>query len=110
VSSNTAALLVACKVKADFMSQSMARLQAAGNGVKRAAELLVRAAQHAVEMQQVEKHVEVSTRFVPGIAQEIKCKEAILTKERELDEARNRLKAIRLAKYGHHDIESNEST
>ena len=40
VSSNTAALLVACKVKSDFMSQSMARLQTAGNAVKRAADAL----------------------------------------------------------------------
>ncbi|CAF1241967.1 unnamed protein product [Rotaria magnacalcarata] len=110
VSSNTAALLVACKVKADFMSQSMARLQTAGNAVKRAADALVRSAQRAVEMQQEDKYFEVSLRVVPGIAQEIKCKEAILTKERELDEARNRLKAIRLAKYGHSEQDSNEST
>ena len=110
VSSNTAALLVACKVKAACMSQSMARLQTAGNAVKRAADTLVRSAQQAVDMQGEEKHFEVSTRFVPGIAQEIKCKEVILTKERELDEARNRLKAIRLAKYGHNEQESNDST
>ncbi|CAF4735686.1 unnamed protein product [Rotaria sp. Silwood1] len=110
VSSNTAALLVACKVKADFMSQSMARLQTAGNAVKRATDALVRSAQRAVEMQQEDKYFEVSMRVVPGIAQEIKCKEVILTKERELDEARNRLKAIRLAKYGHNEQDSNEST
>ncbi|UJR28105.1 hypothetical protein I4U23_009360 [Adineta vaga] len=110
VSSNTAALLVACKVKADFMSQSMARLQTAGNAVKRAADALVRSAQHAVEMQQEDRYFEVSLRVVPGIAQEIKCKEAILTKERELDEARNRLKAVRLAKYGHNEHDSYEST
>ncbi|CAF0758188.1 unnamed protein product [Adineta steineri] len=110
VSSNTAALLVACKVKADFMSQSQARLQTAGNAVKRAADALVRSAQHAVEMQREDKYFEVSMRVVPGIAQEIKCKEVILTKERELDEARNRLKAIRLAKYGHTEQDSNEST
>ena len=88
----------------------MTRLQTAGNAVKRAADALVRAAQQAVELQREEKQVEVSTRFVPGIAQEIKCKEAILTKERELDEARSRLKAVRLAKYGHTESESNEST
>jgi talin len=92
------------------MSQSMTRLQNAGNTVKRAADILVRSAQQAVDMQNEDKHFEVSTRFVPGIAQEIKCKEAILTKERELDEARNRLKAIRLAKYGHNEQESNDST
>ncbi|CAF0836753.1 unnamed protein product, partial [Didymodactylos carnosus] len=103
VSSNTAALLVACKVKADFMSQSMTRLQNAGNAVKRATDALVRSSQQAVEMQEEEKYLEVSMRFVPGIAQEIKAKEIILTKERELDEARNRLKALHLAKYGHVD-------
>ncbi|CAF0840452.1 unnamed protein product [Didymodactylos carnosus] len=108
VSSNTAALLVACKVKADFMSQSMARLQNAGNAVKRATDALVRSSQQAVEMQEEEKYLEVSMRFVPGIAQEIKAKEIILTKERELDEARNRLKALHLAKYGHVD-KNNES-
>ncbi|CAF3354839.1 unnamed protein product [Rotaria socialis] len=110
VSSNTAALLVACKVKADFMSQSMTRLQNAGNAVKRAADTLVRSAQQAADMKQEDQSFEVSTSLVTGIAQEIKCKEAILTKERELDEARNRLKAIRLAKYGHNEQESNDST
>ncbi|CAF4281509.1 unnamed protein product, partial [Rotaria magnacalcarata] len=110
VSSNTAALLVACKVKADFMSQSMTRLQNAGNAVKRAADTLVRSAQQAADMKQEDQPFEVSTSLVTGIAQEIKCKEAILTKERELDEARNRLKAIRLAKYGHNEQESNDST
>ncbi|CAF4681847.1 unnamed protein product [Rotaria sp. Silwood1] len=110
VSSNTAALLVACKVKADFMSQSMTRLQNTSNAVKRAADILVRTAQQAIDMQQEEKQIEVSTRLVSGIAQEIKCKEAILTKERELDEARNRLKAMRLAKYGHNEQDSNDST
>jgi len=88
----------------------MTRLQTAGNAVKRAADALVRSAQQAVDSKQEDKQIEVSTRFVPGIAQEIKCKEAILTKERELDEARNRLKAIRLAKYGHNESESNDST
>jgi len=88
----------------------MTRLQTAGNAVKRAADALVRSAQQAVDSKQEDKQIEVSTRFVPGIAQEIKCKKAILTKERELDEARNRLKAIRLAKYGHNESESNDST
>ncbi|CAF1015805.1 unnamed protein product [Rotaria sordida] len=110
VSSNTAALLVACKVKADFMSQTMTRLQNASNAVKRTADILVRTAQQTIDMQQEEKHIEVSKRLVSGIAQEIKCKEVILTKERELDQARNRLKAIRLAKYGHNGQESNDST
>lgn len=91
------------------MSQSMTRLQNAGNAVKRAADMLVRSAQQAVDMKQEEKPFEVSTSLVTGIAQEIKCKEAILTKERELDEARNRLKAIRLAKYGHSE-DASDST
>ena len=110
VNSTTAALIVACKVKADFLSPSMTRLQGASQNIKRATDALVRAAQQAVEMQQEEKQIEVSTSLVSGIAQEIKCKEIILTKERELDEARHRLKTIRLAKYGHNESESNEST
>ena len=88
----------------------MAHLQDAGNAVKRAADGLVRTAKQVAEMQHQEKYLEVSAGLVPGIAQEIKCKEAILTKERELDEARNRLKAIRLAKYTHNEQESTDST
>lgn len=99
VASSTAQLLVACKVKADPESQAMKRLQAAGNAVKKATDNLVRAAQQAIE-QEDEQNLIISTRRVQGITQEIVAREAILKKERELAEAREKLAAINRAKYG----------
>ena len=98
VASSTAQLLVACKVKADSTSQGMRRLQAAGNAVKKATENLVRAAQQAIEHEE-EQSIVLSKRRVSGIAQEISFREAILKKERELEEAREKLAAVRRAKY-----------
>ncbi|RWS31093.1 talin-1-like protein [Leptotrombidium deliense] len=100
VASSTAQLLVACKVKADPDSQTMRRLQAAGNAVKKATDLLVRSAQQAIENDE-EQSLVISKRRVPGIAQEIVAREEILRKERELEEARDKLVQIRRAKYGH---------
>ncbi|CDQ89318.1 unnamed protein product, partial [Oncorhynchus mykiss] len=69
VSASTAQLLVACKVKADQDSQTMKRLQAAGNAVKRASDSLVKAAQKAAFDAQDEQAVVVKSRMVGGIAQ-----------------------------------------
>lgn len=99
VAGSTAQLLVACKVKADADSQAMRRLQAAGNAVKKATDNLVRSAQQAIEHDD-EQSIILSKRRVPGIAQEIVAREAILKKERELVEAREKLAAIHRAKYG----------
>ncbi|GFT39672.1 talin-2 [Nephila pilipes] len=99
VASSTAQLLVACKVKADPDSQSMHRLQQAGNAVKRATDNLVRAAQQAIEHDE-ERSLVINKRMVGGIAQEIVAREEILRKERELEEAREKLAALRKAKYG----------
>lgn len=44
----------------------------------------------------------VNKKLVGSLAQEIEAQEAILKKERELEEAKKRLAAIRKAKY-HHD-------
>lgn len=98
VASSTAQLLVACKVKADSTSPGMKRLQEAGHAVKRATENLVKAAQQAIDHEE-EQSIVLSRRRVSGIAQEIQFREAILKKERELDEARERLAAARRAKY-----------
>jgi talin len=76
----------------------MRRLQAAGNAVKKATENLVRAAQHAINHEE-EQSIVLSKRRVSGIAQEISFREAILKKERELEEARQKLAAVRRAKY-----------
>ncbi|XP_029174485.1 talin-1 isoform X2 [Nylanderia fulva] len=98
VASSTAQLLVACKVKADPDSDSTKRLQAAGNAVKRATDNLVRAAQQAIQ-QEEDRSLVLNRRMVGGIAQEIDARSEVLRIERELEEARGRLTAIRLAKY-----------
>ncbi|KAL1132788.1 hypothetical protein AAG570_010740 [Ranatra chinensis] len=98
VASWTAHLLVACKVKADPNSETTKRLQAAGNAVKRATDNLVRAAQQAIQ-QEEEKSLVLNRKMVGGIAQEINARSEVLRIERELEEARGRLTAIRQAKY-----------
>lgn len=98
VASSTAQLLVACKVKADPDSETTKRLQAAGNAVKRATDNLVRAAQQAIHHDD-ERSLVLNRRMVGGIAQEINARSEVLRIEKELEEARNRLTAIRLAKY-----------
>ncbi|XP_077478132.1 talin-1 isoform X1 [Stigmatopora argus] len=99
VAASTAQLLVACKVKADQDSQTMKRLQAAGNAVKRASDNLVKAAQKAAFDAQDDQAVVVKSKMVGGIAQIIAAQEEMLRKERELDEARKRLATIRQQQY-----------
>lgn len=98
VASSTAQLLVACKVKADPNSDNTRRLQAAGNAVKRATDNLVRAAQQAIHHDE-ERSLILNKKMVGGIAQEIDARSEVLRIEKELEEARNRLTAIRQAKY-----------
>ncbi|KAA0703636.1 Talin-1 [Triplophysa tibetana] len=95
VAASTAQLLVACKVKADQDSQTMKRLQVAGNAVKRASDNLVKAAQKAAFEAQDDQAVIVGRRMVGGIAQIIAAQEEMLRKEKELEEARKRLAMIR---------------
>ena len=102
VASSTASLLVACKVKSGQDSTSMNRLQQAGNAVKRATEMLVKAAQKAKELaehEEDEQSIILSKRKVPGIAQEIVAREEIIKKEKELEEAREKLALIHKSKY-----------
>uniref|UniRef100_A0AAQ4R077 Talin 1 n=1 Tax=Gasterosteus aculeatus aculeatus TaxID=481459 RepID=A0AAQ4R077_GASAC len=99
VAASTAQLLVACKVKADQDSQTMKRLQAAGNAVKRASDNLVKAAQKAAFDAQDDQAVVVKSKMVGGIAQIIAAQEEMLRKERELEEARRRLATIRQQQY-----------
>ncbi|OQR67172.1 talin-2-like [Tropilaelaps mercedesae] len=109
VASSTAQLLVACKVKSSPDSPTMKRLQTAGNAVKQATESLVRAARRYIEQTEefqlvINKQVSIlqtqlTIRMVGGIAQEIVAREEILRKERELEEARERLVQLRKAKY-----------
>ncbi|XP_013858220.1 talin-1 isoform X2 [Austrofundulus limnaeus] len=99
VAASTAQLLVACKVKADQDSQTMKRLQAAGNAVKRASDNLVKAAQKAAFDAQDDQAVVVKSKMVGGIAQIIAAQEEMLRKEKELEEARKRLAMIRQQQY-----------
>lgn len=98
VASSTAHVLVACQVKANPDSKTMARLKAAGDAVKKATDNLVAAAKRAIEHEE-ELNLVVSRRKVPGIAQEISAREEILRKERELNDAREKLAAIHKARY-----------
>lgn len=98
VAGSTAQLLVACKVKADPNSESTRRLQSAGNAVIKSTDNLVRAAQKAISHEE-ERCLVLNRRMVGGIAQEINARSEVLRIERQLDEARGRLTAIRQAKY-----------
>jgi talin len=78
----------------------MRRLQHAGNAVKRATDALVRSAQQAVDAsREEEKYIELNTRFVGSMAQEIALREEILRKERELKAAQAAYNAVKKARY-----------
>lgn len=98
VASSTAQLLIACKVKSDPNSETGRRLQAAGNAVIKSTENLVRAAQQAIEGEE-EHTLRLNRNMVDGMAQEINARSEVLKMERQLEEARNKLTAIRHAKY-----------
>ncbi|XP_063702056.1 talin-2 isoform X1 [Culicoides brevitarsis] len=98
VASSTAQLLIACKVKSDPTSNAGRRLQEAGNAVIRATDNLVHAARQAIEGEE-EQTLKLNTNMVDGMAQEINARSEVLQMERKLEDARNKLKAIREAKY-----------
>lgn len=98
VASSTAQLLVACKVKAEGDTEATRRLQQAGNAVIRSTDNLVRAAQKAISVEE-ERSLVLNKRMVGGIAQEINARSEVLRIERQLEEARGKLTAIRQAKY-----------
>lgn len=100
VAASTAQLLIACKVKSDPNSETGRRLQAAGNAVIKSTDNLVRAAQQAIDME--EEHIlKINTSMVDGMAQEINARSEVLKMEKKLEDARNKLVAIRQAKYRH---------
>ena len=66
--------------------------------MKRATDNLVRAAQQAIQ-QEEERSLVLNKRMVGGIAQEINARSEVLRIEKQLEEARGRLTAIRQAKY-----------
>ncbi|GMR53179.1 hypothetical protein PMAYCL1PPCAC_23374, partial [Pristionchus mayeri] len=97
VASSTAQLLIACNVRADQGSHANRRLQAAGAAVKSATERLVNAARQTVI--EDERTIIISERLVSGIAQVMDAKEAVLRKEKELQEARAKLATINKERY-----------
>lgn len=100
VAASTAQLLIACKVKSDPNSETGRRLQSAGNAVIKSTDNLVRAAQQAIDME--EEHIlKINTSMVDGMAQEINARSEVLKMEKKLEDARNKLVAIRQAKYRH---------
>ncbi|KAK3099739.1 hypothetical protein FSP39_008848 [Pinctada imbricata] len=99
VASSTVALVMACTVKADPNSKSMQRLQEAGNKVKVATDALVKEAREAKTWTEEEEKVVVNKRQVGGIAQEMSAMEEMLKKEKELEQARQRLAKIRKERY-----------
>lgn len=100
VAASTAQLLIACKVRSDPNSETGRRLQAAGNAVIKSTDNLVRAAQQAIDME--EEHIlKINTSMVDGMAQEINARSEVIKMEKRLEEARNKLVAIRQAKYRH---------
>lgn len=100
VATCTAQLLIACKVRSDPNSESGRRLQAAGNAVIKSTDNLVLAAQQALDME--EEHIlKINTSMVDGMAQEINARSEVIKMEKQLEEARNKLCAIRQAKYRH---------
>lgn len=98
VASSTAQLLIACKVKSDPNSESGRRLQTAGNAVIKSTDNLVRAAQQAIEGEE-EHTLRLNRNMVDGMAQEINARSEVLKMEKQLEEARNKLTAIRKGKY-----------
>ena len=68
--------------------------------MKKASESLVSAAKQQAANAEDDGEVSVNRAIVGGIAQEIEATEAILLKERELEEAKKQLLKIRKAKYG----------
>ncbi len=68
VAGSTAQLLLACKVKADPDSNSMKRLEAASNAVRKATDNLVKAAQTALEQEEQANDVSLNSSAVNNIA------------------------------------------
>lgn len=100
VAASTAQLLIACRVRSDPNSDTGRRLQAAGNAVIKSTDNLVLAAQQALDME--EEHIlKINTSMVDGMAQEINARSEVIKMEKQLEEARNKLSAIRQAKYRH---------
>jgi hypothetical protein len=59
----------------------------------------VRSAQQAVDINEEDQYLELNTKFVGSMAQEIMLREEILRKERELKAAQQAYNAVKKARY-----------
>jgi len=98
VASSTAQLLLASRVKADSNSKTQRNLQIAGNEVKKASDNLVRAASNESN-RGFTIEVEVSQKKMKGIRQEREAENEVHRIERELEDARQKLAALRKNQY-----------
>ena len=100
VASSTAQLLMACQVKADPRSESNKRLQQAGGKVKKATEFLVKAANASKQKNEGDmsdyRIGATPMSKAKQFAAELDAHEIIAAKERELIQARNQLKQLRI--------------
>jgi talin len=99
VAGSTAQLLLACKVKADPDSNSMKRLEAASNAVRKATDNLVKAAQTALEQEEQANDVSLNSSAVNNIAAEINARAEVLLFEKKLEQARSKLGDIHKRRY-----------
>ena len=81
-----------------------------GNAIKRATDALVRAAQKAVDVNEEDQYLELNTKFVGSMAQEIMLREEILRKERELKAAQAAYNAVKKARYQRDESSPSSST
>ena len=101
VSASTQQLVYACQAKTDQYSESMVRLQAAGKAVRKASDCLVDAASAVEPAPEVVSASEASrneSNFERN-RREVMAREAILKKEKELEEARRALVGLRNDRY-----------
>jgi len=100
VSSSTAQLLSAATVKTDANSGSATRLRAAGSTVTRATKALVQAAESTMAFDNSEKVAEDLMKTGVGSRKaEMEAQMQVLKYEKQLEEARRKLNAMRQAKY-----------
>ncbi|KAI6238292.1 BMA-TLN-1, isoform b [Aphelenchoides fujianensis] len=98
VAAHTAQLLMACRVRADANSHNMRRLQTAGHAVRLATERLVNEVTEKTTADD-ERVFVISDRMVSGIAQVMSAQEEVFRKERELQNAREKLAQINKSRY-----------
>ncbi|KAI6179916.1 BMA-TLN-1, isoform b [Aphelenchoides besseyi] len=98
VASNTAQLIIACRVRSDTNSHNTERLKIAGHAVCTATKRLINeiTTKESVDDQRV---LVISDRMVCGMKQVMNAQEEVLRKERELQSAREKLAQINKSRY-----------